>query len=96
MSVTTYDPRGLQPVAQHSIAPRLTTLNGKRVGLLHNIKPNAKELLIAMSEVLRERYPSVEIGHPVLTDGSMRMLATGEQLESIAKANDLVLTGLGD
>jgi hypothetical protein len=43
-------------VPEARLAPRLDTLDGKRIGLWSNVKINAAELLDHVEAVLRERY----------------------------------------
>jgi len=95
MALITLDPTGVRQVEFHSIAPRLSALNGKRVGLLHNVKTNAKELIVDIGELLRERYDVTLVG-PVLTQGQSGMLAKPDQLEELARRADLVITAVGD
>jgi hypothetical protein len=95
MALITLDPTGARPVETYSIAPRLTALNGKRVGLLHNVKTNAKELVCEIFDLLQERYDVSLVG-PVLTAGQSGMLARPEQLEQLAREADLVVTAVGD
>jgi hypothetical protein len=95
MTLITLDPTGVKEVGLNTIAPRLATLSGKRVGLLHNVKVNARELLVDMGTVLQERY-DVTLLPPLLTDAPGGMLASPAQLQQLAKEADLVLTGLGD
>ena len=94
MTLITLDPTGVKQVQVKSIAPRLQSFNGARVGLLHNVKHNAKELLVAISDELKERYAVKEVVGPLLTDQGM--LASAKQLDEIAGQVDVVLTGLGD
>lgn len=95
MSLITLDPTGVKQVGIEQLAPRLSTLNGKRVGVLHNVKVNAKELLVDMGTLLGERY-DVRLLDPLLTDTPNGMLASPGQLKRLAQEADLVLTGLGD
>ena len=94
MTLLTLDPTGVKQVQVHSLAPRLKSFNGARVGVLHNVKHNAKELLVAIADLLQERYTLAEVVGPVLTDQSM--LASSKQLDEMAAKCDVVLTGLGD
>ena len=66
MTLITLDPTGVRPVETHRIAPRVTGLNGKRVGLLNNVKTNAKELVVDIADLLQARYDVSVVG-PVLT-----------------------------
>jgi hypothetical protein len=95
MTLITLDTTGVKQVTLQSIAPRLSGLRGKRVGLLHNVKHNARELVCDIGSLLRERY-EVELGEPVLTAGQSRMLAKPEQLRALAVSSDLVIHAIGD
>ncbi len=70
-------------------------MNGKRVGLLNNVKTNAKELIVDIAELLQDRY-DVQIVGPVLTAGQSGMLARPEQLRELAEQVDFVITAVGD
>jgi hypothetical protein len=43
------------------LAPRLPTLQGKKIGLKWNAKPNGNVFLDRIAELLKERVPGVEI-----------------------------------
>ena len=75
-------------------ADRTHALDGATVGLMHNVKPNARELLTLISELLSERYPIRPVVGPVRTKHVM--LPSDEQLDDMAAACDVVLVGLGD
>jgi hypothetical protein len=95
MTLITLDPTGARPVDTCSIAPRLGGLNGKRIGLLHNVKTNSKELICDIYDLLKQRYDVTLVG-PVLTAGQSGMLARPEQLEQLARDVDCVITAVGD
>ncbi len=95
MTLITLDPTGVRPVDTHPIAPRVSGLNGTRVGLLHNVKTNAKELVVDIADLLKDRYDVTIVG-PVLTQGASGMLATPDQLRELASQVDLVITAVGD
>ncbi|HEX8968903.1 MAG TPA: hypothetical protein VF937_13545 [Chloroflexota bacterium] len=95
MPLITLDPTGARPVDTHSIAPRISSLAGKRVGLLHNVKTNARELVLDIGELLKERYDVTLVG-PILTAGQSGMLARPEQITQLAEQADLVITAVGD
>ena len=89
----------LDPVAEAhppSIAPaaRGLDLRGKRLGLLDNSKPNARELLEALASSLAERYELARV--VVRTKPTMSVPATEPMLESLAAECDVVITGSGD
>jgi hypothetical protein len=93
MTLLTLDPTGVKQVELNALAPRLQSLNGATVGVLYNVKKNARELLVEMADVIGERY-EIELFEPELT--SQSMLADKDQLDKFAKECDVVLTGLGD
>jgi hypothetical protein len=95
MTLVTLDPTGARPVDTHSIAPRLDGLNGKRLGLLHNVKTNARELICEISDLVKDRYDVSVVG-PVRTQGQSGMLAKPEQLQDLAREVDFVITAVGD
>ena len=95
MTLITLDPTGAGRVENHSIAPRLTSLQGKRVGLLNNVKTGARELICDIGSLLEERYGVMLVG-PVLTAGQSGMLAKPEQLTELASQVDCVITAVGD
>src|SRR6266536_2111493 len=95
MPLTTLDPTGAKQVELNSIAPRVSGLRGRRVGLLYNVKHNARELVLEIGALLQERY-GAELGEPMLTAGQSGMLAKPEQLQELASKSDLVVTAIGD
>ncbi len=56
-----YDPTAEPRTVAAKLATRLTSLAGKRVGILDNGKANAGTLMLAVAKVLRERYGVGEI-----------------------------------
>jgi hypothetical protein len=95
MSLITLDPTGAPQVELHHIAPRVSGLRGMRVGLLYNVKHNARELVQEIGALLEERY-GAQPGEPMLTTGQSGMLARPEQLQDLASKSDLVVTAIGD
>ncbi len=95
MTVVTLVPTGARPVDTYPIAPRLDGLNGKRLGLLHNVKTNARELICEIGGLVQGRY-AVSVVGPVLTQGQSGMLAKPEQLQKLAQEVDFVITAVGD
>ncbi|MBI4524768.1 MAG: hypothetical protein HY695_13270 [Deltaproteobacteria bacterium] len=55
------DPTAEREVQIGTIAGRGGELQGKRVGLLDNSKPNADQFLNYLGQSLRDRYPGVEV-----------------------------------
>ncbi len=47
------------PIPLKGLAPRLTSLEGKKIGLLRNSKRAGEPILKAASQRLKERYPDI-------------------------------------
>ena len=84
-----------------SLAARLSTLEGKVVGLLPNWRPSAYDLLKAVGEVLKERCGVAE----VILDQPVREVPVKkgriidgmeDQLDDLARRVDAVITATGD
>jgi len=53
------NPVGSRAVARVALAPRLETLNGKSIGFIDNIKPNANLFIQYVEEMVRADYRDV-------------------------------------
>jgi hypothetical protein len=56
-----YDPTAEPRAIDAKLAPRLTSLSGKRIGILDNGKANAGTLMLAVAKTLQERHGAGEI-----------------------------------
>ncbi len=56
-----YDPTAEPRDVAATLAPRLASLAGTRVGILDNGKANAGTLMLAVAKILQERYGVGEI-----------------------------------
>jgi hypothetical protein len=86
---------------QSRLAPRPASLDGKVVGLLPNWRPSAVEILRAIGTLLKERYQLKELvmEQPVreLPIRTGKLLDTmRDQLDSLARRVDVVITATGD
>ncbi|HSQ03113.1 MAG TPA: hypothetical protein VLN59_03695 [Burkholderiales bacterium] len=54
------NPVGQRAVARVALAPRLETLNGKSIGFIDNIKPNAGLFIRYIEEMMRADFPGIE------------------------------------
>jgi hypothetical protein len=61
--LTVFDPTADERVGQDSLADRLTTFDGRVVGLLNNTKDRAEIILDQVEQQLRSQFPGVEIRH---------------------------------
>ncbi len=48
------------PIPLRGLAPRLTDLKGKKIGLLRNNKRSAEPVLTVASRLLKAKYPELE------------------------------------
>jgi len=86
------NPTGVNLVESRAIAPRLATLEGARIGLLNNNKPNSQLLQDAIIELLagearlgavvRKQKPNAAVG--------------AQGLDAYASEVQAVITAIGD
>jgi hypothetical protein len=92
MSIRLYDPTAEPRAVAARLAPRLSTLSGKRIGILDNGKANAGTLMLAVTKILQERYG---VGEIVKRDKPVAGPPAPEVLEALAQC-DLALVGSAD
>ena len=88
------DPRAEMGFTRTPMVPSMTSVNGKSVALLDNIKPNGNVILEQVGEILMERY-GVEKVDLISKRGSATP-AEDAVLEQIAAEYHAAVTGLGD
>jgi hypothetical protein len=81
-------------VAELALAPRLSSLRGKRVGLLDNSKSKADKMLETVATILNARYGFSDIVRHRKPSASKP--AAPEVIEELASSCDLVVVGVGD
>ncbi len=87
-----YDPTAQPRAIVRPLAPRLTSLAGKRLGILDNSKANAGVLMLAVANILKERYG---VGEIVKRDKPVAGPPSPEALAALAEC-DLALVGSAD
>ena len=88
-------PEGTSHTKQHRLAPRrFKTLDGVRVGLLGNSKLNADAVLLAVAELLKERYALQSVF--MRSKPSFSKPVDEDQAQEMLDNADIVLTGVGD
>jgi hypothetical protein len=87
-----YDPTAEPRVIAAKLAERLTTLKGKRIGILDNSKANAGTLMLAVAKILQETYGAGEV---VKRDKPVAGPPSAEALEALSQC-DLALVGSAD
>jgi len=89
-----YDPRGSVVADRLSLAPRVASLEGLRVGMLDNAKMKARKLLDGTTDILRRDHGLAAVNY-YLKEG-FSYVATPEMIAEIAANNDVVITAIGD
>jgi hypothetical protein len=88
------NPEGSSVETQLPLARRPESLEGKTIGVLGNSKLNADAVLLAVGELLQQRYGAGPLIHRFKQNFSRP--APNEIVEELAAACDVVLTGVGD
>ena len=83
----------IDPPPMLGINPRLKTLEGKKLAMIHNNKAGAKEFLIAVEELLKAKYPSTTFTH---FDTNINLADTPEKYAEMAESCDAFILGSGD
>jgi hypothetical protein len=81
-------------VAESALAPRLSGLRGKRLGLLDNSKSKAGKMLDAVATILNAQYGFTDVVRHRKPSASKP--AAPEAINALAKTCDLVVVGVGD
>jgi hypothetical protein len=98
--VDVYCPTGKVITKEYSdTASRVSTLGGRRVGLLWNGKPNGDIFLDRIAEILEKKYEDIEIIKFWKVDPEHTAFSnkySEETLDRIAKSADVVIASQGD
>jgi hypothetical protein len=89
-----YDPRGVVDAKPQDLAPRATSLDGLRLGVLDNTKWNANKLLRRSVELLKRDFSFATVNF--YRKESFSRIAAPDLIAEIAGQNDVVLTAIGD
>ncbi len=83
----------VEKAAKKTLANRPASLDGKRVGLVHNKKTGGDILLARTAELLKERYKNVEVNW----FSRVCCMAPPEgYIESVVKGSDVAVAAAGD
>ena len=89
-----YDPRGIVEADSLTAAPRVASLQGKRLAIVDNTKWNAGKLLRGIQQKLAADAGLATINY--YRKHSFSMNASPALIEEIVANNDLVITEIGD
>jgi len=78
-----------EPVPLKGISPRLTSLEGKKIGIFQNFKQASKQMAVTIGEKLKERYPGVETSLFDSTDQNVTVIDTDKKAEFVEWANGI-------
>ena len=86
------------PIPARGIAPRITELSGKRIGLFRNRKRAAQPLMSAIEAGLKKRFPDTEFSsfaNPTANEPIIEQ-ELKQQFEDWLKGVDAVVAAVGD
>ena len=89
------DPTAKDQIQQNQMAPRLESLEKKRIGILVNGKANSKELLLKTARLFKEHY-DCEILDEFQYKTNAGAPADHEKIRALASKSDFLLTANGD
>jgi hypothetical protein len=88
-------PEGTSHATHRQLAPRrFRTLDGVRLGLLGNSKLNADAVLLAIGDLLQEKYAVKSVF--MRSKPTFSKPAPAELIDEVIQNADVVLTGVGD
>lgn len=93
-TILVLDPTAKANVVEEPLAPRVSALEGLRLGILDNTKPNIDLFEDRLEELLRQRFGFREVlrrRKRTSTDA-----AASELLDELAATCDIVINGVGD
>ncbi len=88
----------VDPLALDGIAPRLTDLSGKKVGLYHNGKVAGGPILAVVEDRLKERFAGLTISRLRRTGGNIDVARTEQkpEFEQWVKEQDAIIMAVAD
>jgi hypothetical protein len=88
-------PEGTTDQKRHQLAPRrFKTLDGVRLGLLGNSKLNSDAVLVAIGDLLKERYALESVF--MRSKPTFSKPAPDELVAEMTHNSDVIVTGVGD
>jgi hypothetical protein len=84
----------IEPEQNMALRPRLSDYSGKKIALVHNIKPGVPQLFDILEELLKQKYPGVTIQRGF--NPGIQAQAQEEHFQEIAKGCDAFVYAMGD
>jgi hypothetical protein len=84
----------IEPEPYLALRPRLSDYSGKKIALVHNIKPGVQQLFDILEEMLKQKYPGVTIQRGF--NPGIPAQAQEEHFQQIAKECDAFIYAMGD
>jgi hypothetical protein len=84
----------LEPEQNLALRPRISDYAGKKIALVHNIKPGVPQLFDILEEMLKQKYPGVTIQRGF--NPGIQAQAQEEHFQEIAKGCDAFVYAMGD
>jgi len=84
----------IEPEPYLALRPRLSDYSGKKIALVHNIKPGVPQLFDVLEELLKQKYPGVTIQRGF--NPGIQAQAQEEHFQGIAKGCDAFVYAMGD
>ena len=90
--ISVLSPIGINRVEARAISGRIGSLEGAKLGVLNNNKPNSEFLQDQMIKLLAERYRLDAVVKKVKPNASV----PAEELDQFAREVEAVITAIGD
>ena len=84
----------IEPEPYLALRPRLADYSGKKIALVHNIKPGVPQLFDVLEELLKQKYPGITILRGF--NPGIQAQAQEEHFQEIAKGCDAFVYAMGD
>ena len=96
VTINVLNPKGvIDRIECLGLSPRIDALGGKKIGFMHNNKAGSNNLYKVLEELIKQRYPSVEIVHGYET-GPVNPPKDPGMYKKAAAACDAFVFAMGD
>lgn len=85
----------IEPPKTYGLSPRVADLRGKRIALMHNNKPGASNLLDALEELLKRKYPDARFSRGFQTM-PVQPPKDPDMYKKAAAESDVFIFAMGD